>query len=65
MFKASLPTKKQWQDVAVWIVVPFVGSAIAMWIKQPNPFSKAAAITAITAGVGAVLALLKGFTTTI
>jgi hypothetical protein len=65
MFKVSLPTKKQWIDVLTWFVVPFVGSAVAMWVKQPNPFSKAAAIVAITTGVGTVLAIVKGFTTTL
>jgi hypothetical protein len=65
IFKISAPTPKQWLDVVEYAIVAFVGSAVAVWIKQPSPFTKAAAIVAISAGFGGVLAVLKGLVTTI
>lgn len=65
MFKVSLPTKSQLIHTAELAVVSFLGSAIAVWIRQPNPFSKAAVIVAITTGVGALAGLAKGVLTTL
>ena len=56
----SLPTKKQVTDIVEYGIVGFVGSFVAVWIKQPNPFSKAAVLVGLTTAVAAVVALIKG-----
>lgn len=42
-----------------YAVVAFIGATVAVWIKQPNPFSKAAVLVALSAGAGAVLGVVK------
>lgn len=63
--KVSLPTQKQVIDIAEYAIVGFVSTFVGVWIKQPNPFSRAAAIVAFGTAGAAILALAKGFLTTL
>ena len=65
MFKISKPTKAQVIHAGEVVAVLFVGTAVSVWRVQPDPFSKAAAVAAFAAGLGAVYGLVKGFTTTL
>lgn len=63
LIQLSLPTKKQVITGAEIIIVAFVGATVGTWVAQPNPFSKHAAIVALTTGVAAVWAIVRGFAT--
>lgn len=63
-FQISKPTKAQLQHDAYLVVTAFVSSAIVVWQGQPDKFSKAAVIAAITAGIAAVITVAKSIVTT-
>ena len=61
----SKPTRVQIQKDVIAVVVAFVGAFIASWQHQPNPTSKAAVIGAWTAGLAAVIVVVKSILTTL
>lgn len=63
--KISKPTKAQIQHDAYLVVIAFVGTAFTVWQVQPDKFSKAAAVAAVTAGVAAVITVVKSIFTTL
>lgn len=65
MFKFSKPTKAQLQHDAWLVLTAFVAATVAAWQGQPDKFTKAAAIAALTAGVAAVLTVGKSIVTTL
>ncbi len=65
IFKLSLPTRKQALDILEYAVVGFIGTFVAVWVKQPNPFSKASALVALGTAAAGVLAIVKGLVTTL
>lgn len=65
VLRFSKPTKSQVLDSAERIIVTFIGAAVAVWLAQPDKFTKAAVVAAITAGGVAVYQVLKSFFTTL
>lgn len=63
--KISKPTKSQIQHDLWLIGTTFVTAAFVSWQLQPNKFSKAAAVAAVTAGVAAVITIGKSILTTL
>ena len=63
--KISKPTADQIKKDVIAIAVAFIGAFIASWQHQPNPTSKAAVIGAWTAGVAAVIVVVKSILTTL
>lgn len=63
--KVSLPTSAQLKHDAWLVVTAFVGSAFAVWQGQPDKFNKAVLVAAFTAGVAAVVTVLKSVFTTL
>ena len=63
-FKISTPTSSQLKHDFYLVVVAFVTSGIAIWQVQPNKFSKAAALAGVTAGIAAVVTVIKSIITT-
>lgn len=63
--KISAPTKKQMQHDLYLIVSAFVAAAIATWQVQPDKFGKAAAVAGVTAGIAAVVSVVKSIATTL
>lgn len=60
MFQISAPTKKQLIHALELATVTFVGTFVMVWTKQPDPFSKAAVIAALSGGVAALYGIAKG-----
>jgi hypothetical protein len=63
--KISTPTQAQLKHDAYLVVVAFVATALSVWQAQPDSFSKSAAIAAVTAGVAAVVTVVKSILTTV
>lgn len=63
--KFSKPTKAQLQHDAYLVATAFVTAAIASWQVQPDKFSKAAIVAAVTAGIAAVVTVVKSIFTTL
>lgn len=57
----KLPTKQQVLKVVEYGAIGFISTFVAIWAKQPDPFSKKAIIVALGAATGAVLAVVKQF----
>lgn len=65
IFKFSTPTKSQLKHDAWLVLTAFVGAFAATWQVQPDRFSKAAVVAAVTAGVAAVITVGKSILTTL
>lgn len=65
MFKISIPTKAQFVHGVERVVLVFITFTVGYWLKTPNPFSKAASIGAVLAGITAVYQLVLSTVTTL
>lgn len=63
--KFSAPTKAQAQRDAYLVVTAFIAAAVGSWQVQPDKFSKAAIVASGTAGIAAVLTIVKSICTTL
>lgn len=63
--KISKPTNEQIKHDVYLVVVAFVGTFIAAWQNQPDPTSKAAVVAGWTAGIAAVITVVKSIVTTL
>ena len=63
--KVSKPTEAQAKHDAYLVVVAFVTTGLTVWQAQPDKFSKAAGIAVLTAGVAAVVTVVKSIFTTL
>ena len=65
LISVSLPTQRQVVKGLELVVLAFVGTFVATWVQQPDPFSKAAVIAAYAAAMVAIYTLLKSFLTSL
>jgi hypothetical protein len=65
IFNISKPTKAQVVHSIERVILVFIAVTIPVWVKTPDPFSKAAIVGAVSAGAVAVYQAIVSTTTSL